>query len=79
MTLDSNTMVPLSNDELGDSVNDLVTLNDLSVTDLSRIDSTSIQELYQALSQFVGLAQHLLVNPQLTATTMVVDHDRLRQ
>jgi hypothetical protein len=46
---------------------------------MSVIDTTSIQQLCQALAQSVGLAQHLLVNSQLTATTMVVDHNDLKQ
>jgi hypothetical protein len=46
---------------------------------LGHIDATSIQELHQVLGQSVALEQHLLENPQITATTMVVDCDRLRQ
>jgi hypothetical protein len=79
MTTHSNTPVPLSNDGLRYSTNGLVTLKYLSVTDLSCIDTTSIQELYQALTQSVGLTQHLLANPWLIAITMEVDHDYFRQ
>jgi hypothetical protein len=79
MTSCTNTLLPLSDDGPRYSVNDLATLNNLWVTELSSIDTTSIQELCQPLAQSVGLAQHLLVNPQLTAITMVVNHDRLRQ
>jgi ABC-type taurine transport system ATPase subunit len=53
-------------------------LNNLSVIDLSSINTTSIQELHQPLAQSVGLAKHLLVNPRLTATTKAVDRDCLR-
>jgi hypothetical protein len=45
----SNTAAPLSDDGLHHSTSNLGTLNDLSVTDLSHIDTTSIQELCQAL------------------------------
>jgi hypothetical protein len=51
ITSSSNTPVPLSNEGLRYSANDLVTLNDLFVTDLSCINTTSIQELHQALAQ----------------------------
>jgi hypothetical protein len=70
---------PLFNDKLCYSANNLKILGDLSVTDLGRINTTSIQELHQAPAQTVGLAKHLLANPGLTATTMVVDRDHLRQ
>jgi hypothetical protein len=63
MTSCSKTPVPLSDDGLHYSSNHLATLNDRSVTDLSYIDTTTIQELHQALAQSVGLAQHLLANP----------------
>jgi hypothetical protein len=80
MTSHSNTPAPLFDDGLYYSTIDLATLNDLSVTDLSCIDSTSIQELRQVLGQSDVLAQHLLRNSRLTATTIVVvDRDRLRQ
>jgi hypothetical protein len=75
----SNTLAPLSDDGLRYSANDLTTLNNLSVTNLSHIDSSFNQELHQALGQSVALVQHLLGNPRLTATTMVVDCDHLRQ
>jgi hypothetical protein len=78
MTSNSNTSVPLSDDGLYYSANDLASLNDLPVTDLSCIKTTSIQELYQAFAQSVELAQHLLQTPgsqpllwQWTATAFV--------
>jgi hypothetical protein len=79
MTSHTNTCVPRSDDGLRYSDSNLTTLNNLSVTDQSCIDTTSMQELCQALTQSVGLAQHLLANPQLIAAFMAVDHDHLRQ
>jgi hypothetical protein len=80
MTSSSKTPVPLSDVGLRNSVDDLATQNELLVTDLSCIDSTSIQELYQVLLQLVGLAYHLLANFWLTATTTrAKDCDYLRQ
>jgi hypothetical protein len=79
MTSHSKTPVPLSNDGLHYSASNLATLNDLSVIDMSCIDSTTIQELRQTLAQSVGLAQHQVANPWLIATTMVVDDDHLRE
>jgi hypothetical protein len=79
VTSRSNTTAPLSDDGLHYSANNLATLNNLSVTDLSCIDSTFFQEPYQSLALLVELAQPLLGNPRLTATTMVVECDHLRQ
>jgi hypothetical protein len=79
MTSCSNTQAPLSDDGIRYCASNLATLHELSVTDLSCINTTSIQELRQALRQSVGLAQHLLSNLRLIATTMAVDHDCLRQ
>jgi hypothetical protein len=79
MTSCFNTPALLYNDGLCFSTSDLATLNDLSVSDLSHIDTTSIQELCQALEQLVVLAQYLLGSPRLKATVMVVDYDHLRQ
>jgi hypothetical protein len=75
----SNTPVPLFDDRLCYSASDLATLNDLLVTDLSNINTTSIQELCQALRKLVVLAQHLLENSWLRATAMVVDYEGLKQ
>jgi hypothetical protein len=75
----SNTQVPLSNDGLCYSISELASLNDHTVTDLSHIHTTSIQELHQALGQSVVLVQYLLGNPRLTATVKVVDCNHLRQ
>jgi hypothetical protein len=69
----------VSDDGLCYSANNLATLDDLFVTDLSHNNSTSIQELRQAFGQSVALAQHLLRNLELKATTIVVDCDHLRQ
>jgi hypothetical protein len=44
-----NTLVPLYDDELRYCAIDRVTLNHLSVTNLSRIDSLPVQELRQIL------------------------------
>jgi G3E family GTPase len=74
-----NTSVPLSDDNLCYSASNLTPLNDLSVTYLSLIDTTSIQEPRQALEQLVITVQQLLENPQLTPTAKVVDCDHLRQ
>jgi hypothetical protein len=79
MTSCSNTFVPLGDDGLYYSPRDLTTLNDLSVTDLSWIDTTSIQKHRQAHVQSVELAQHWLANPQVMVTTKVVDRNCLRQ
>jgi hypothetical protein len=79
MTSGSNIPAPLSDNGLYYSASNLATLNDLSVTNLSRIDTTSIQELRQALGQSVVLVQHLLRNSWLIVTVMVVDGDYNRQ
>jgi hypothetical protein len=79
MTTCPNTSVPLSNDGIHYGTNNVATLYALSVTDLSHINNTSVHEPRQALAQSVGLAQHLLANPRLTATTIVIDLDLLRQ
>jgi hypothetical protein len=56
MTSRSSTLVPLSDDRLRYSANDLATLNDLSATDQGHINTTFMQELYQALAKSLGLA-----------------------
>jgi hypothetical protein len=78
MTSGCNTPAPLGNNGLWYSIIDLATLNDLSVTDLSHIHTTSIHELHQALGQLVALTQHLLWNSWLLATIIVVDCNHLR-
>jgi hypothetical protein len=79
MTSHSNTPAPLYDDDgLCYSASNLATLNDLSVTHQSRIDTIFIHELRQVLGQLVALVQHLLENPRPAATTMVVDRDCLR-
>jgi hypothetical protein len=75
----SNNQSPLFDDALQLSSHNLITLTDLSITNMSHINTIAIQELCQALRQSVGLAQHLLANSCFTATPMVVDHDCLRQ
>jgi hypothetical protein len=79
ITSGSNTLSPLADDGLCDSASNLAILNDLLVTHLSHISTTSIQEHYQAFEKSVAIAQHLLENHGLIATDVVVDHDHLRQ
>jgi hypothetical protein len=50
MTLHSNTLVSLFDNGLYYSAIDLATVNDLSVTNLSHINTTSIQELCEAIA-----------------------------
>jgi hypothetical protein len=57
----SNTLVQLYDDGLHHHTSDLVTQNKLPVIDMSCINSTTIQELCQALSQSIGLF-HMLAN-----------------
>jgi hypothetical protein len=63
MTSYSNIPAPLCDDGLHYCTIYLAILNELSVTELSHIHYTSMQELRQALGKSVTLAQHLLENP----------------
>jgi hypothetical protein len=68
----------LSDNELLNSMGNLITLTDLPVTKINSINNIFIHEHHQVLRQSVKLAQHVLINPYFMANRIVGDCECLR-